>query len=52
MNDIPEERPAHGPDETCPICGGSGELTYVDEEVGCRITVPCWSCQPAPAEKC
>jgi hypothetical protein len=33
----------------CVICGGSGELVQIDEEVGCRISLPCWSCQTATA---
>lgn len=33
----------------CPICGGIGELVQIDEEVGCCITLPCWSCQSRPA---
>jgi hypothetical protein len=27
-----------------------GELTYIDEEVGCQIGVPCWACA-GPAEE-
>jgi len=34
---------------TCSICGGSGELVHIDEDVGCRITVPCWACQNTAA---
>jgi hypothetical protein len=36
--------------EPCPICRGVGELTYIDEEVGCQIGVPCWACA-GPAEE-
>ncbi|UPG96454.1 hypothetical protein [Luteibacter aegosomatissinici] len=45
------------PSTPCPICNGTGEVTYVDEEVGCQVTLPCWACalkaetslgQPAP----
>lgn len=29
----------------CPICGGKGEVVVIDEEVGCQVPMPCWSCQ-------
>lgn len=32
--------------EACPVCGGSGEVEVVDEEVGCRVQVPCEACGP------
>jgi hypothetical protein len=35
------------PLESCVICGGSGELLEIDEEVGCCVAVPCWSCRGA-----
>jgi hypothetical protein len=35
------------PFEPCAICGGSGELREIDEEVGCCVVVPCWSCRGA-----
>ncbi|MEZ2418936.1 hypothetical protein [Luteibacter sp. RCC_6_2] len=28
----------------CAICQGTGTVTYVDEEVGCQVEVPCWAC--------
>lgn len=37
-------------DELCPVCKGLGEVTYIDEEVGCQIGVPCWACA-GPAEE-
>ncbi|HYG06608.1 MAG TPA: hypothetical protein VD865_09360 [Stenotrophomonas sp.] len=42
---------AEVPAEPCPICGGSGELIVIDEEVGCQVAAPCWACRrevPAP----
>lgn len=30
----------------CPICNGTGLVTYVDEEVGCQVQLPCWNCAP------
>jgi hypothetical protein len=36
--------------EPCPVCKGLGEVTYIDEEVGCRIGVLCWACA-GPAEE-
>lgn len=29
----------------CPICGGKGEVIVIDEDVGCQVPMPCWSCQ-------
>lgn len=35
--------------EPCPICQGLGVVTYIDEEVGCQVSVPCWACtEPQP----
>ena len=34
--------------EPCPICQGLGQVTYVDEEVGCQVSEPCWACTPDP----
>jgi hypothetical protein len=34
----------------CPICKGTGEVVYIDEEVGCRIATPCWACA-GPADE-
>ncbi|KAF1007508.1 MAG: hypothetical protein GAK28_01850 [Luteibacter sp.] len=31
-------------DEPCPICQGLGVVTYVDEEVCCQVSIPCWAC--------
>ena len=30
--------------EVCPICQGAGIVTYIDEEVCCRVEIPCWAC--------
>ncbi|MGN6482610.1 hypothetical protein [Luteibacter sp.] len=30
----------------CPICQGTGTVTYIDEEVGCQVQLPCWACAP------
>lgn len=35
---------AHDESTPCPICEGRGTVTYVDEEVGCRVEIPCWAC--------
>lgn len=40
-----------GEAEACPICGGTGEVELVDEEVGCRVQVPCEACRSADPSK-
>lgn len=52
MNNVPTELDPNS-NASCPICQGSGEVVYIDEEVGCRVVQPCWRCglssgEPAP----
>lgn len=46
-SDAASEDQANAPRATCPVCGGTGEVELIDEEVGCHIPVPCEACRRA-----